>query len=164
MHYRRMGNQFRYNLAIFGSSPTNHGWIYLVKNGHLYKIGTTTNPQRRLHKDAKTWLPDMQILAVKPFFNAKELERDLHTGLAMQWYSGEWFKFDHKWMEEFFVETFSEFYDDDPASNSVDFIYWFNGNGFAEFTLDRSWKSQSLPKFQQETSVVKKEPTSTGKG
>jgi len=151
-----MENKFKYDLKVFGVNPIDYGWIYLIKNGDLYKIGTTKNPDRRLNKDAKTWLPDMVTVAVKPFFNVRQIERHIHTALAGEWYSGEWFKFDIEDFEEFFIESFSEFYDDDPETNSVDFIYWFHGSGFSELTLERSRQGLSLPEFQRQTSYVKK--------
>src|SRR5215510_12740181 len=86
-------SSFRPDLDIFGVQRSDPGWLYVVKNGSLFKVGKTTNPDRRLFKDAKTWLPDMQIVGVKPFWGIRYLERTLHSGLANHWYSGEWHRF-----------------------------------------------------------------------
>ncbi len=85
-------SDFRPDLKIFGVSKIDPGWVYLVKNGELLKLGKTKNPKKRLECDAKTWLPDMEIIAVKPFWGMSFVERRLHTALADYWYDGEWYK------------------------------------------------------------------------
>jgi hypothetical protein len=59
---------FRPDLRIFGVQKNDPGWIYLVGYADLFKIGKTRNPQKRL-RDALTWNPDMQVVAIKPFWN-----------------------------------------------------------------------------------------------
>ena len=54
-------SEFRPNLIIFGTPRKDPGWIYMIKNDDLTKLGKTKNPRRRLLRDAKTWLPDMEI-------------------------------------------------------------------------------------------------------
>ena len=149
-------NKFRYDLDVFGVKRINPGWIYCIKNGDLIKIGKTINPDRRLKRDAKTWLPDMEIIGAKPFWSYGDIERAILTALSRYWYKGEWYKITPQEDLDFFIEGFCEFYDDDRDSNSVDFIYWMNSSGFAEFTLERSRQEKTLPKFLKQESDVKK--------
>jgi hypothetical protein len=120
-----------------------------VKNGELFKIGKTTNPKRRLFGDARTWLPDMDLIGVKPFWNISKLERQLHSGLAQFWHSGEWHRFPDDTYEPFF-EEFQEFYDEDRDMNSVDFIYWINSSGMAELIIEQGYRKISLRRWQRE--------------
>jgi hypothetical protein len=138
----------RLNLACFGVSKRDPGWIYVLEHRGRLKIGKTKKPQKRL-RDARTWMPELHIVGVKPFWNHSELERDLHTGLAQFWHCQEWFDFNGDEFEEVFKEGFREFYDDDIDLNSVDFIYWFNSSGMAEFTLEHSRQGGSLKGFQR---------------
>ena len=59
-------SEFRPNLDIFGVRRNDAGWLYLMKSGDLFKIGKTKNPKRRI-RDAQTWIPDIEIIAMKPF-------------------------------------------------------------------------------------------------
>ncbi|MGY4352707.1 hypothetical protein ACVWXM_009200 [Bradyrhizobium sp. GM7.3] len=55
------------------------------------------------------------------------------------------------------LDGFTAFRDDDPDRNSVDFIYWFNGDGMVEFLIEMDRQKLSLSKFQkQESSTQKK--------
>jgi len=129
-------NKCRYNLDIYGVALLNPGWIYVFKNSDLLKIGKTTNPERRV-REARTWIPYVTILGVKPFWNVSEIERTMHEGCAQFWHGGEWFRIDNENDYQLFIEGFEEFYDEDRESNSVDFIYWWNSSGFAEFSIER---------------------------
>src|SRR3954452_25052208 len=86
-------NQYRYDLDIFGVPRRDPGWIYIFKNDGLLKVGKTTDPQRRI-REARTWLPNMEVLGIKPFWNVGKIEQTLHTGCAPFWHAGEWFKVD----------------------------------------------------------------------
>lgn len=136
------------NLDIFGVSRSDPGWLYLMKNGDLFKIGKTKKPSRRT-RDAKTWLPDVEVLAMKPFWNISELERMLHEGLADCWHEGEWFRFRDAKSVEFLIEGFQGFYEKDRDTNSVDFIYWYNSSGMPDFQMERDHRRLSLRKFQR---------------
>jgi hypothetical protein len=52
-----------------------------MRAGDLFKIGKTKNPKRRI-KDALTWIPDIEVVAMKPFWNISALERMIHEGLS----------------------------------------------------------------------------------
>jgi len=142
-------SEFRPNLDIFGVPRVDPGWLYIVKNGDLFKIGKTTNPKRRLFREARTWLPDIKLVGVKPFWNIGKLERQLHSGLAQFWYSGEWHQFPDDTYEWLF-EDFSNFYDEDRDMNSVDFIYWVNGSGMSELIMEQNHRRISLRRWQRE--------------
>src|ERR1700720_411252 len=86
-------NKVRYKLEVFGVARHDPGWIYIFKNGDLLKVGKTTDPRQRV-KEARTWLPNINILGIKPFWNVSHIEQTLHEGCAPYWYAGEWFKFD----------------------------------------------------------------------
>jgi hypothetical protein len=150
---RKSMSDFRPDLNIFGVRRLNPGWLYIVKNGDLFKIGKTTNPKRRLFGEARTWLPDMKLIGVKPFWNISELERQLHSGLANLWYSGEWHKFPDD-SYDFVFEEFSEFYDDDRDMNSVDFIYWINSSGMAELIIEQCNRNISLRRWQRHAAEI----------
>jgi hypothetical protein len=140
--------KYRYNLDIFGVARRDPGWIYLFKNEGLLKVGKTTDSKRRI-REARTWLPDIEILGVKPFWNVGSIERTLHEGCAPFWHAGEWFRIDNKNDYELLIEGFQEFYDEDRDSNSVDFIYWWNSSGFAEFSIERRSQNMTLKKWKQ---------------
>ena len=146
-------SEFRPNLDIFGVSRHDPGWLYIVRNADLLKVGKTIDPKRRLFREARTWLPDMELIGVKPFWNIHDLERLLHCGLAQFWYSGEWHKFPDGDCSEFLITGFREFYDDDRDMNSVDFIYWFNSSGMGELVMEQNHRQISLRKWQREVGV-----------
>lgn len=52
------------------------GWLYILRNNDLLKIGKTKNPKRRL-REACTWLPDGELVGVEPFWCIHEFERTL---------------------------------------------------------------------------------------
>ncbi|WP_454616949.1 GIY-YIG nuclease family protein [Bradyrhizobium cenepequi] len=140
--------KYRYNLDIFGVPRADPGWIYIFKNEELLKVGKTTDSKRRL-REARTWLPNIQILGIKPFWNVSQIERTFHEGCAPFWHAGEWFKIDDVNDYRLLIEGFQEFYDEDRDSNSVDFIYWWNSSGFAEFSIERSRQNISLRKWKE---------------
>ena len=131
------------------------GFIYVVENGGKYKIGRSQTRGDRL-RDAKTWLPDMAVIGVKPFWDYKKKERLLHVGNAMCWYDLEWFVPFDEAFQDCFIDEFKAFSDNDINKNSVDFCYWYNGSGMIEFAIEQSLQAMSLRKFQcQETGVGK---------
>jgi hypothetical protein len=142
-------SEFRPNLNIFGVVKRDPGWLYLMRAGDLFKIGKTKNPKRRI-RDAHTWSPDIEVIAMKPFWNISELERMIHEGLSDCWHKGEWFKFLDDDMRDFMVEGLCGFYEMDRDMNSVDFIYWYNGSGMVEFQMERDSRRVSLKRFQRD--------------
>ena len=141
--------RFRPNLDIFGVPRKDPGWVYIIKNGEILKVGKTKNPRRRVFGEAKTWLPELEIIGVKPFWNIGCVERMLHEGLAQFWYAGEWFHFPKNYYYEYLTEGFREFYDDDRDLNSVDFIYWFNGSGLEDVASERYRLRLSLSQWKR---------------
>ena len=139
----------RPNLAHFGVPKLDPGWIYVVAAGPLLKVGRTKHPDRRLSREAKTWLPDLEIIGVKPFWNIGRLEYSLHSALADHWYKGEWHKFEDTYWRNFFVEAFCEFSDTDRDINSVNFAYWMSGTNYAERVGMHCHKRMSLRKWQE---------------
>lgn len=139
-------SEFRPNLDIFGVPRLDPGWLYILKNGAQFKVGKTTNPKRRFLA-ARTWLPNFDLVGVKPFWNVSVLERELLAGLAQFWFSGEWHRFPDD-TYDFIFEDFSAFYDEDRDMNSVDFIYWMHE--FAEIHMEYSERNISLRKWQKE--------------
>ena len=128
------------------------GYLYIIQSHSMYKIGKTVHSTARL-RAARTWLPDMEVVGIKPFWQVSYPERALHAGFARHWYDKEWFEFkDEEGVQEVLVDGFRAFRDDDPDRNSVDFIYWFNGEGMAEFFIEMARQKLSLPKFQKQES------------
>jgi len=142
-------SEFRPNLNIFGVTKADPGWLYLMRSGELFKIGKTKNPKRRV-RDALTWSPDIEVIAMKPFWNISMLERMIHEGLSDSWHKGEWFKFIDDDMRDFVVDGICGFYEQDRDMNSVDFIYWYNGSGMVEFQMERDSRRVSLRRFQRD--------------
>lgn len=145
----------RPNLRIFGVLEEDPGYIYIVEDRGRYKIGKSKDDTARL-KAAKTWLPDMTVLGVKPFWNISELERRLHTGFCQGWYHGEWFQFPYENDRDLLIEGFLAFSDTDRDWNSVDFIYWSNSIGMSEFIRERHHEDLTLPEFLRQMSWSKK--------
>ncbi len=135
-------------IGNFGVRSGHPGWLYVLGSGTRLKIGRTTNFDLRL-RAARTWIPDIQIIGVKPFWHAAALERYLHVALTDYWVEGEWFDFGEDEFREYFIENFQEFYDTDINKNSVDFIYWMNSTGMSEFTLEFSRRRVSLPEWRR---------------
>ena len=148
-------SEFRPNLEIFGVNRLDPGWIYIVKHEDLIKIGKSKNPVKRISQ-AKTWLPGLVVVGVKPFWNVSYVERVIHAGLANFWYDREWFHFQDDEFGPEFIEDFQGFYDDDRDMNSVDFIYWVNGSGMAELVMERGQQELSLPKWLNQESNSKR--------
>ena len=142
-------SEFRPNLNIFGVPRLDPGWLYIVKYGTRFKVGKTTNPKRRLLA-ARTWLPDMEIVGVKPFWNISALERELLAGLGQFWISGEWHEFPDDTYDHL-LDDFRGFYDEDRDMNSVDFIYWMHE--FGEILMEYTGRNISLRKWQREISA-----------
>ncbi|WP_314961636.1 GIY-YIG nuclease family protein [Bradyrhizobium cosmicum] len=149
-------SEFRPNLKIFGVPTLDPGWLYLMRAGDLYKVGKTKDPKRRV-RDALTWSPDIEVIAMKPFWNVSHLERMIHEGLANCWHKGEWFKFPDEDMRDLMVDGFRDFYEQDRDMNSVDFIYWYNGSGMVEFQIERDSRRVSLRRFQKDLALEIKE-------
>jgi hypothetical protein len=139
-------SDFRPNLSIFGVPRLDPGYLYILKAGPRFKIGKTTNPKRRLLA-ARTWLPEFDLIGVKPFWNVSALERQLFAGLAQFWFSGEWHEFPDDSYDSIFDE-FANFYDEDRDMNSVDFIYWMHN--FGEILMEYNRRNISLRKWQRE--------------
>jgi Meiotically up-regulated gene 113 len=142
-------SQFKLNLDIFGVVRAEPGWIYLMRHGDLFKIGKTTRPSKRV-REARTWLPHIEIITMKPFWNVSAIERTLHEGLANYWHEGEWFYLPDADIQEFLIEGFKEFYEKDRDTNSVDFIYWYNSSGMEELQIERDYRELSLKAFQRQ--------------
>tara|TARA_X000001316_G_C910523_1_gene25970 strand:- start:129 stop:599 length:471 start_codon:yes stop_codon:yes gene_type:complete len=142
-------------IGNFGVKPIDPGYIYIFENDGKYKIGKSINPAARI-KTAKTWLPDMNVVGIKPFWNVSRIERLLHVGMSISWYDREWFEP----LDESYLDTmtgqFKEFYDEDINRNSVDFIYWYNSSGMAEFAIDLNYQKVSVKKFMRTESSRKK--------
>lgn len=143
-------------MPVWNLHREDPGFIYIVESQGKYKIGKSKGAQKRLSA-AKTWLPDMKLIGQKPFWRMSHHERCLHTGFARYWYSGEWFDFTgDDDARDLLLEGFTAFRDEDPDRNSVDFIYWFNGDGMAEFLIEQASQKLPLPKFQKQESINKK--------
>jgi hypothetical protein len=83
------GQQLRYTLepSNFGIPRNDGGWIYAVRTGGFVKVGKTTDPRRRLLREAQTWCPSgLDEIIAKPFWNITKLEYSLHTCLAEHWH------------------------------------------------------------------------------
>lgn len=139
---------FEPTAARFGIKPIDPGWIYIVQNNRKYKIGKTRNPTKRF-KEARTWIPEIRIVAVKPFLGITYVERVLHIVLVWHWHSNEWHKFIDREHKEIFMEEFFAFDDSDINGNSVDFPYFINGTGLGDFGMEFSSKNTSLKKWRE---------------
>lgn len=129
--------------------PNDPGWLYVLRNGRLFKVGKTTDPKRRL-REARTWLPNGEVIGVKPFWNIHTLERTLLCGIANCWLEGEWHDFPDKEYSDFFVAGFRMFDNHDRNKNSVDFDYWINGSGMGEVISEQNHRRISLRRWQRE--------------
>jgi len=143
-------------MPVWSIRRVDPGYIYVIKNNGRYKIGKTKCAKDRL-RAAKTWLPDMTLVGFKPFWAVSHYERLLHTGFANYWYSGEWFDFQgDDDVRDILLESFVAFRDDCPDTNSVDFIYWYNGDGMSELQIAMHDLKLTLPKFQKQQSLRQK--------
>jgi hypothetical protein len=132
------------------------GYIYVIEAGRRLKIGKARQRESRI-RAAKTWLPDMTLIGVKPFWNVDECEKDLHEGLAQWWCSGEWFDLgDDPYLEDF-TDNFKAFSDDEACrdQNSINFLYWMHE--FLEIMAERRSRKQRLRPFQRDVSEMRKE-------
>ncbi len=141
----------------FGVVAENPGFVYIIEHQKRFKIGRSKSRDSRL-REAKTWLPDMNVIGVKPFWNACDAERCIHIGMASCWYKGEWYDEVDEGYRQILVDDFIAFSDTDINRNSVDFIYWMNGSGMSEFLAEISKQDLSKRKFlMQEASVGREE-------
>lgn len=131
------------------------GYLYIIRETGRLKIGKSKDRASRI-RAAKTWLPDMTLVGVKPFWLINEFEKCLHEGLAQWWYEGEWF---HPGKDPYlvdFLHNFRAFSDDDVRRdmNSINFVHWMND--LSEMAAERASLRQSLRAFQRDVSGVKK--------
>lgn len=85
------------------SEGINHGWVYLIKHGNRkeYRIGSTTNPMRRLGEN-RIELPE----GAEPIHSIETLDK---TGVESYWHNrfkskqmnGDWFKLIPEDIKEF---------------------------------------------------------------
>jgi len=129
--------------------PSDPGWLYIIRNDTLFKVGKTTNPKRRM-KDARTWLPLGEIISIKPFWWISRFERTLLCGLANHWLDGEWHQFPDETWYDFLIEGFQMFSDHDRSKHSVDFGYWIGSSGMGEVIDEQNRRKVSLRKWQRE--------------
>ncbi|MDU0362484.1 hypothetical protein RWK44_18970 [Rhizobium sp. 25PS6] len=139
-------------LGRFGVSADDPGYIYVIRSQSRWKIGRSTGKRDRL-RQARTWIPDGEVVGIKPFWNHRAVEKYLQLGLAMFWYKGEWYDFGDDEFEESFIEEFIAFDDVDISRNSIDFIYFMNSSGMSEYTFEFSQRKVSKASFQREESV-----------
>jgi hypothetical protein len=140
------------DLSHFGIPRRDSGWIYSVRTGDFVKVGKTTDPHRRLLREAKTWCPNaLDEIIAKPFWNITKLEYSLHTSLAEHWHRGEWHKFRDPYWLNFFFDAFREFRDGEEFrdANSVDFAYWMNGTNYAEIVAMQCEHRMTLPEWRR---------------
>ena len=131
------------------------GYLYIIRAGGRLKIGKSKGRVSRI-RAAKTWLPDMELVGIKPFWLINDFEKYLHQGLAQWWYEGEWF---HPGQDPYladFLHNFRAFFDDENRRdmNSINFVHWMND--FGESAMERASRRQSLRAFQRGVSEVKR--------
>jgi hypothetical protein len=129
--------------------PINPGWLYVLRNGQLLKVGKTTDPRRRL-REARTWLPGVEVVGVKPFWDIHSYERTLLCGIANYWLEGEWHHFPDDSHSDWLIAGFRMFDDHDRNKNTVDFGYWVGSSGMAELVMEQNYRRISLRKWQRE--------------
>lgn len=129
--------------------PVDPGWLYILRNDDLFKIGKTAHPQRRM-QEARTWLPDGKVIGIKPFWSIHQFERTLLCGLANHWFEGEWHRFPDVNWSSFLVDGFRQFDDHDRNKNTVDFGYWISGSGMGEVVMEQTHRRISLRRWQRE--------------
>jgi hypothetical protein len=133
----------------FKRELTDPGWLYLLKHGSLLKVGKTTDPKRRL-REASTWLPDGEIVGMKPFWTIHEFERTLLCGIANYWHHGEWHQFLDEQTSNFLVRGFQMFDNHDRNKNTFEFNYWIGGSGMGEVVMEQNHRRVSLRRFQRQ--------------
>lgn len=129
--------------------PIDPGWLCILRHRDLLKIGKTTDPKRRL-REARTWLPDGEVIGIKPFWNIHEFERTLLCGIANFWHEGEWHRFPDDSWSDFLTDGFRIFDNHDRSKNTVDFNYWIGGSGMGEVIMEQNHRRISLSRFQRE--------------
>lgn len=149
-----MSHQFvpSQSLSNFGVEPKDPGYIYVLHANSRLKIGRSINKQTRI-KQAKTWLPECEVIGVKPFWNHKSIEKYLQLGMVRFWVTGEWYEFEGDEFEDWFLTEFQAFSETDINKNSIDFIYFMNSTGMSELTLEFSERGSSKLGFQREESA-----------
>lgn len=149
-----MTEQCGYTLppSHWGIPQRDSGWIYAVRSGEFLKVGKTTDPRRRLLREANTWCPGgLDEIIAKPFWNITKLEYSLHTSLAEHWYRGEWHKFTDPYWQKFFLDAFRQFRDGEEFRdrNSIDFAYWMQGTNYVEIVEAQCEHRMTLPEWRQ---------------
>lgn len=82
-------------IAVIKQFQTNsESFVYLVSSGNKYKIGFSTNIERRVRAFNTASPIPFRILAIVP--GGKALEGDLHKQFQDRYVSGEWFLFEKK--------------------------------------------------------------------
>jgi hypothetical protein len=105
---------------------------------------------RRRLREAQTWLPDGEVVGMKPFWTIHQFERTLLCGIANAWHEGEWHRFpDASWSDPL-IEGFRQFDDHDRNKNTVDFGYWIGSSGMGELIAEQNYRRISLRRWQQE--------------
>jgi hypothetical protein len=125
------------------------GWLYMLKHADLIKVGKTKDPKRRL-REAQTWLPDCDVIGVKPFWKIHEFERTLLCGIANYWHEGEWHHFPNGSADECLIDGFRSFSDHDRNSNTFEFNYWIGGSGMGEVVMEQNHRRVTLRRFQRD--------------
>lgn len=133
-------------ISVYGIPRDDPGFLYMVESSGQYKVGRTKNPKARISA-ARTWLPGATLIGVKPFWQHRAAEFNLHLGLARVWQTHEWFSAPDEGYEYHLVEEFRAFSDTDIDGNSIDFIYWLNGSGMSEFVSEFFSSDQSKIHF-----------------
>jgi hypothetical protein len=153
---------YQAGLECYGILPLDPGWIYAIRTaGNRIKIGKTKDPHRRLLGEAQTWSPEeLEVIGVKPFWNIGRIEHSLHIALAEFWHRGEWHKFEEPYWMDFFIKGFRRFKDDEVGrdSNSIQFIYWFNSDNYAEALREKRYHRMSLRAWRQCRGVPYRQP------
>ena len=142
-------------IPLWGIPRVDAGYIYIIEVDGRLKIGKSKHKATRI-RAAKTWLPNMKLVGVKPFWLISEFEKSLHIGLAQWWYEGEWFHPGEDPYLEDFIHNFRAFSDDDTQRdwNSINFVHW--RNDFSESAMEWATRQQSLRAFQRDVSESKK--------
>lgn len=70
-------------------------YLYIMKNNETYKIGYSSNFNKRL-KNYKVHLGNVEIIYIHKGFNCFELESELHNTFKNKKIRGEWFELNEK--------------------------------------------------------------------
>lgn len=142
-------------IAVWNIPREDPGYIYLIRDNSRFKLGKSVDRYARI-KAAGTWLPEMDVIGVKPFWLVSKFEKLLHEGLAPFWFDKEWFSFEADPYQEDFIDNFVAFSDEDADrdSNSINFLQWINE--FSEIYAERGSRKQNLREFQRQISASKR--------